>query len=103
MRGGADAESTRIYAEAYNRDADFYAFLKSLETYEQTADPSTIMILTTDSELLRFLKAKAVEETCRERQRESRRATPFPARGRPEFLNGSRRRERGARDDGACA
>ena len=58
VRGGADAESTRIYAEAYNRDAAFYAFLKSLETYERTADPSTIMILTTDSELLRFLKAK---------------------------------------------
>lgn len=58
VRGAADADSTRIYAEAYNRDASFYAFLKSLETYELTADPSSIMILTTDSELLRFLKSK---------------------------------------------
>jgi membrane protease subunit HflC len=58
ISGRADAEATRIYAEAYNRDADFYAFIKSLETYELTADPSSIMILTTDSELLRFLKAK---------------------------------------------
>ncbi len=58
IRGRADGEATRIYAAAYNRDADFYAFLKSLETYEMTADPSSILILTTDSELLRFMKAK---------------------------------------------
>ena len=56
LRGEADAEATRIYAEAYNRDADFYAFTKSLETYEETMDPSTIFILGTDSELLRFLE-----------------------------------------------
>ena len=56
LRGEADAEATRIYAEAYNRDADFYAFTKSLETYEETMDSSTIFILGTDSELLRFLE-----------------------------------------------
>ena len=55
LRGTADAEATRIYAEAYNRDADFYAFTKSLETYELTMDDSTLFILGTDSELLRFL------------------------------------------------
>jgi len=58
ISGRADAEATRIYAEAYNRDASFYAFVKSLETYELTADPSSILILTTDSELLRFMKSK---------------------------------------------
>jgi len=58
ISGRADANATRIYAEAYNRDASFYAFVKSLETYQLTADPSSIMILTTDSELLRFLKNK---------------------------------------------
>ena len=56
LRGEADAEATRIYAEAYNRDADFYAFTKSLETYELTMDASTLFILGTDSELLRFLE-----------------------------------------------
>ena len=56
LRGEADAAATRIYAEAYNQDADFYAFTKSLETYEMTMDPSTIFILGTDSELLRFLE-----------------------------------------------
>ena len=57
IRGAADAEATAIYAEAYNRDASFYAFMKSLETYELTADPSSIMILTTDSDLLKFMKS----------------------------------------------
>ena len=55
LRGQADAEASRIYADAYNRDADFYAFTKSLETYEQTMDASTLFILGTDNELLRFL------------------------------------------------
>jgi len=57
LRGTADAEATAIYAAAYNRDASFYAFTKSLETYEKTMDPSTVFILGTDSEFLRFLEA----------------------------------------------
>ena len=56
LRGEADAEVTRVYAEAYERDPEFYAFTKSLETYEVTMDPSTVFILGTDSELLRFLR-----------------------------------------------
>ena len=57
LRGTADAEATAIYATAYNSDASFYAFTKALETYERTMDPSTVFILGTDSELLRFLEA----------------------------------------------
>ena len=57
LRGTADAEATAIYAAAYNRDASFYAFTKSLETYERTMDPTTVFILGTDSEFLRFLEA----------------------------------------------
>ena len=56
LRGDADAEATSVYAEAYSRDGDFYAFTKSLETYEQTMDAETFFILGTDSELLRFLE-----------------------------------------------
>ena len=56
VRGKADGEATAIYAEAYNRDPSFYSFTKSLETYEKTTDPSTTFILTTDSDLLRYLK-----------------------------------------------
>ncbi len=56
LRGVADAEATRIYADSYSRDAGFYAFTKSLETYEQTMDSNTYFILGTDSELLQYLE-----------------------------------------------
>jgi membrane protease subunit HflC len=56
IRGDADAEATDVYAEAYNRDITFYTFLKSLETYENTADSNSSLILTTDSEVFRYLK-----------------------------------------------
>lgn len=56
IRGKADGEAARIYAEAYNRDPAFYAFTKSLETYEKTSDSQTTFVLTTDSDLLRFMK-----------------------------------------------
>ena len=57
LRGTADAEATSVYADAYGTDAGFYAFTKSLETYERTMDPNTFFILGTDSELLRFLES----------------------------------------------
>lgn len=40
--------------DAYGRDADFYSFTRSLETYERTIDPGTMLILGTDSDLLRY-------------------------------------------------
>jgi membrane protease subunit HflC len=56
LRGRADAEATAIYAEAYGRDPDFYAFFKSLETYERVIDGQTYLVLGTDSDLLRYLR-----------------------------------------------
>jgi membrane protease subunit HflC len=55
LRGKADAQATDIYADAHGRDPDFYAFTKSLETYEKTMDAKTVFILGTDSELLKFI------------------------------------------------
>lgn len=57
IRGKADAEAADIYAAAYNRDPDFYRFLKSMGTLEQTFDAETVLLLSTDSELLRYLNA----------------------------------------------
>ena len=57
LRGTADAEATDIYAAAYNQDTSFYEFTKSLETYAETMDPSTTLILGTDSELMRFFES----------------------------------------------
>ena len=56
LRGEADAQATEIYAAAYGRDADFYSFTKSLETYEKVIDNGTTVIMGTDSELLRYLE-----------------------------------------------
>ncbi len=55
--GEADAEAIRIYAEAYRRDPDFYAFLKTMETYEETIDKETWLILNTEGEFLRYIQS----------------------------------------------
>jgi membrane protease subunit HflC len=55
-RGEGDAEATRIYAEAYAGDADFYAFLRSLEAYRKTIGEETTLVLSPDSEFFRFLQ-----------------------------------------------
>jgi membrane protease subunit HflC len=54
-RGQGDGEAARIYADAYSRDPEFYAFLKSLDTYEKSFDPKTTMILDANSDLLKYL------------------------------------------------
>ncbi len=59
IRGKADAEATSLYSAAYNRTAmsrDLYTFLRSMEALEKSFDKETSIILTTDSELYRFLK-----------------------------------------------
>ena len=59
IKGQADAKATEIYAEAYNQSktaADFYTFLKTLETYKTIATNDTTLVLSTDSALFRFLK-----------------------------------------------
>lgn len=57
IRGQAEAEATKIYAQAYNLDPEFYQFLKTLETYRATLAKNTWLILTTNSEFLRYLKS----------------------------------------------
>lgn len=56
IMGEADAEATAIYAAAYNRDPDFYTFTKTLETYRTALDSKTSLILSGDSEFLKYLK-----------------------------------------------
>jgi membrane protease subunit HflC len=56
LKGTADAEVTKIYADAYNQDPEFYSFLKTLDTYQKTIDSDTTLILTTEDEYYRHLK-----------------------------------------------
>jgi len=58
IRGQADARATTVYANAYNQSAasrNLYGFMKSMETFERTFDTTTTIILSTKSELYKYL------------------------------------------------
>jgi len=57
LKGEADAKATAIYARAYGKDPPLYEFLKSMETLKEGLDPDTWLILSTDTELLKYLKS----------------------------------------------
>jgi membrane protease subunit HflC len=56
IMGKADAEATRIYADSYGLDPDFYSFVKTLEIYKETLDKESSMVLSTDTEFFKYLK-----------------------------------------------
>lgn len=59
IQGKADAEATQIYAQAYNSSpdaADFFQFMKTLEVYKATLTRDSTLILTTDSDLFKYMK-----------------------------------------------
>ena len=60
LKGEADGEATRIYAQAFNKDKDFYAFYRRMEAYKQAfgAGGSTI-ILSPDTDFFRYFNDPA--------------------------------------------
>ena len=57
IRGDGDATATRIYADSFNRDPEFYAFTRSLNAYQQTfSTGSDIMLLQPDSQFFQYLR-----------------------------------------------
>ncbi len=56
-RGKGDAESIRIYAEAFQRDPSFYRLTRTLEAYRKLLDKETTLILSADAPLFRYLQA----------------------------------------------
>ncbi len=56
IKGDADAQAIQIYAAAHGKDPEFFAFLQTLDTYRMSTNPNTKLILTTDSELYKYLK-----------------------------------------------
>lgn len=57
IRGEADAVATKTYAEAFNRDKEFYDFYRTLQAYRETLDGSdTTMVLSPDNDFLRYLQ-----------------------------------------------
>ncbi len=56
VRGEADAVATRLYASAYNRDPEFFYFLKTMEAYKETIDEGDSLIVSPDAEFFRYMK-----------------------------------------------
>ncbi len=55
IKGKADAEAARIYADAYNQDTEFFSFYKSLESYKIAVGDNTRLIIPLDSEFYKYL------------------------------------------------
>ncbi len=54
-RGEGDAKATDVYAQAYNLDAEFYGFYRSLESYRAAFEKGDgVLVLDPDSEFLRY-------------------------------------------------
>ena len=55
IKGKADAQAARIYARAYNKDPEFYEFLKSLDILENSFNKNTVLIISKDNEFSKYL------------------------------------------------
>ncbi len=56
IKGKADAEATLIYAKAFGKDPEFYSFLQTLDIYKQSIGKDSSLVLSTDSEFLKYFK-----------------------------------------------
>ena len=76
IQGKADADATRVYGKAYNQNPEFYAFLRTLESYKEKTNKNSVLILTTDSDFYQYLKEATPGETPGISTRVSRGTTP---------------------------
>ena len=56
IRGEGEAQSINIYAKSFSKDREFYEFMKSLQSYEKMIDQKTTLVLSLDSELMKYFK-----------------------------------------------
>lgn len=57
IRGAGDAQAAKIYADAFNKDAEFYAFVRSLAAYKESfQNKGDIMLVEPDSDFFKYLK-----------------------------------------------
>ena len=61
VRGRGDADSIRIYAQAFDKDPKFYKLTRTLEAYQRFLDQDTTLILSADSPLFRYLETPPVD------------------------------------------
>jgi membrane protease subunit HflC len=58
LKGEGDAEAIKVYAEAFEKDPEFYAFVRTLETYEKSLKKDTTVILPSDSDFFQYLSPR---------------------------------------------
>ena len=61
IKGEGEARAIKIYAEAYQKDIKFYELIRTLESYEKFIDGKTTVVLSADSELLKFINTSNPE------------------------------------------
>lgn len=61
LKGLGDAEATKIYAEAFNQDPDFFNFIRSLDSYRKSLDHKTTVVLSNKEEYLEFTRNSGAE------------------------------------------
>lgn len=55
VRGEGDAKATKIYADAFSKDQNFYTFMRSMEAYKKSLKTDTTLLMSEDSDFLGFL------------------------------------------------
>lgn len=60
IKGKADAQATLIYAQAYQQDPEFFNFVKTLETYQETLPKKTLIVVPLKSKFFKYLAPEAV-------------------------------------------
>jgi membrane protease subunit HflC len=60
-KGEGDAEALKIYAQAYEKDPEFYSFVRTLEAYVNSLGEGTTLVLPGDSEFFKYLSPPTKE------------------------------------------
>jgi membrane protease subunit HflC len=56
IKGKADAEATKIYADAFSQDPEFFSFMKTLESYDKVIGENTSMVISSESDIYKYLR-----------------------------------------------
>ncbi len=59
LKGEGDAEAIKVYAEVFEKDPEFYSFVRTLEAYEKSLRRDTTVVLPSDSEFFQYLSPRA--------------------------------------------
>lgn len=56
IQGEGDANAAKLYADAFNKDREFFSFIRSLKAYEKSFKETDVMVISPDSDFFRYMK-----------------------------------------------